>query len=88
MWKYEKKLQFPVDIKRPNARTARLILSLMGGPDGELGASQRYLNQRYSMPYADVMATLSDIGTEEMNHQTHVVARMDGAGFVVLALVP
>lgn len=69
MWKYEKKLQFPVDIRRPNARTARLIVSLMGGPDGELGASQRYLNQRYAMPYADVMATLSDIGTEEMNHQ-------------------
>ena len=65
MWKYEKKLQFPVDIKRPNARTARLILSLMGGPDGELGASQRYLNQRYAMPYSDIMATLSDIGTEE-----------------------
>ena len=65
MWLYEKKLQCPVDIKRPNARTARLIMSLMGGADGELGASQRYLNQRFAMPYAEVMATLTDIGTEE-----------------------
>ena len=74
MWKYEKKLQFPVDIKRPDAKTARMILSLMGGPDGELGASQRYLNQRYAMPYADVIATLSDIGTEEMAHQEILAA--------------
>ena len=65
MWKYEKKLQCPVDIKKPNARTAKLIVSLMGGPDGELGASQRYLNQRFAMPHADVMAVLTDIGTEE-----------------------
>lgn len=69
MWKYEKKLQCPVDIKRPDPKTARMILTLMGGPDGELGASQRYLNQRYAMPYAEVMATLTDIGTEEMAHQ-------------------
>ena len=69
MWKYEQKLQVPVDIKTPNAKTAKLIMSLMGGPDGELGASQRYLNQRFAMPYADVMATLTDIGTEEMAHQ-------------------
>ena len=65
MWQYEKKLQFPVDIKTPDAKTARMILTLMGGPDGELGASQRYLNQRFAMPYAEVMATLTDIGTEE-----------------------
>lgn len=69
MWQYEKKLQFPVDIKTPDAKTARMILTLMGGPDGELGASQRYLNQRFAMPYAEVMATLTDIGTEEMAHQ-------------------
>ncbi len=69
MWKYEKKLQFPVDIKTRDARTARMILTLMGGPDGELGASQRYLNQRYAMPYAEVMALLTDIGTEEMAHE-------------------
>ena len=74
MWQYEKKLQFPVDIKRPNAKTAKLIMTLMGGPDGELGASQRYLNQRFAMPYADVMASLTDIGTEEMAHQEILAA--------------
>ncbi len=69
MWKYEKKLQFPVDIKTPDAKMAKAILTLMGGPDGELGASQRYLNQRFSMPYAQAQAMLTDIGSEELAHQ-------------------
>lgn len=69
MWRYDKKLQFPVDITTPDAKTAKLIMTLMGGSDGELGASQRYLNQRYAMPYAEGMALLTDIGTEEMAHQ-------------------
>ena len=74
MWQYEKKLQFPVDITRPDAKTARLILTLLGGSDGELGAAQRYLSQRYAMPYADAMAVLTDIGSEEMAHEEILAA--------------
>ncbi|MCI9096650.1 MAG: hypothetical protein HFI95_10770 [Lachnospiraceae bacterium] len=62
MWSYEKRLQFPVNIKEPNAKIAQVIMSQYGGPDGELGASMRYLSQRYSMPYREVAAILTDIG--------------------------
>ena len=68
MWIYEKKLEYPVKIKNPNPTLASLIISQIGGPDGELGASMRYLNQRYSMPYGDVVGTLTDVGTEELAH--------------------
>lgn len=68
MWSYEKRLQFPVNIKEPNAKLAQVIISQYGGPDGELGASMRYLSQRYSMPYRDVAGLLTDIGTEELAH--------------------
>jgi spore coat protein JC len=68
MWQYEKKLQYPVNIKTPNAKMAKVIISQLGGPDGELGASLRYLNQRYAMPYAEVKGLLTDIGTEESAH--------------------
>jgi len=68
MWIYEKKLEYPVNIKNPNPALAKFIISQVGGPDGELAASQRYLSQRYSMPYRDAMATLTDIGTEELAH--------------------
>ncbi len=68
MWSYEKRLQFPVNIKEPNAKIAQVIMSQYGGPDGELGASMRYLSQRYSMPYREVAAILTDIGTEELAH--------------------
>ena len=68
MWTYERKLQYPVKIKTPNAKTAQLIISQLGGPDGELNASMRYLNQRYSMPYRDVVGILTDVGTEELAH--------------------
>ncbi len=64
MWSYEKRLQFPVNIKEPNAKIAQAIMSQYGGPDGELGASMRYISQRYSMPYNEVAAVLTDIGTE------------------------
>ena len=64
MWQYEKKLQYPVNIKNPNPKYAQIIISQYGGPDGELGASMRYLTQRYSMPYDDVKGMLTDIGTE------------------------
>ena len=66
MWIYERKLQYPVCIKRPNPRLASVIISQLGGPDGELGASMRYLNQRFSMPYREVVGMLTDIGTEEL----------------------
>ena len=64
MFVYEKKLQYPVRITNPNPRLASLIISQYGGPDGELGASLRYLSQRYSMPYPELKGLLTDIGTE------------------------
>jgi len=66
MWIYEKKLQYPVKIKNPNAKLAKFIISQLGGPDGELSASMRYLNQRYTAPYPQVQAIMNDIGTEEL----------------------
>ena len=63
-----KRLQFPVNIKEPNAKLAQVIISQYGGPDGEMGASMRYLSQRYSMPFKEVAGLLTDIGTEELGH--------------------
>ena len=74
MWSYEKRLEFPVNIKEPNAKLAQVIISQFGGPDGELSASMRYLSQRYSMPYRDVAGLLTDIGTEELAHMEMVSA--------------
>ena len=68
MWSYEKRLQFPVRIKTPNAAAAKVIITQYGGPDGELGASMRYLSQRYTMPWRGVAGLLTDIGTEELAH--------------------
>lgn len=68
MWSYERRLQFPVNIKEPNAKLAQVIMSQYGGPDGEMGASMRYLSQRYASPYPEVAAVLTDIGTEELAH--------------------
>ena len=68
MWQYEKRLQYPVNIKNPNPKLAQCIISQYGGPDGEIGASLRYLSQRYSMPYPELKAILTDIGTEELAH--------------------
>lgn len=74
MWIYEKKLQYPVNIKTPNPRLAMAILSQIGGPDGELGASQRYLSQRYTMPDPRAIGMLTDIGSEELGHLEMVSA--------------
>ena len=74
MWTYEKKLQFPVKIKNPNPKLAQVIISQLGGPDGELGASMRYLHQRYSSPYNEVTGILTDVGTEELAHLEMVAA--------------
>ncbi len=68
MFCYEKKLQYPVKIANPNPKLASIIISQYGGPDGELGASLRYLSQRYSMPYPELKGLLTDIGTEELGH--------------------
>lgn len=68
MFMYEKKLQYPVKIKNTNPKLASVIISQYGGPDGELGASLRYLSQRYAMPYPELKALLTDIGTEELGH--------------------
>ena len=74
MWIYEKKLQYPVKIKNPNPRLATAILSALGGPDGELGAAIRYLNQRYTMPDGRVIGVLTDIGSEELGHMEMVAS--------------
>ena len=68
MWNYEKRLQYPVKITQPNAKIAQVIMSQYGGPDGEMGASLRYLSQRYSMSNRKVAGLLTDIGTEELAH--------------------
>ena len=74
MWIYEKKLQYPVKIKNPNPKLAGIIISQLGGPDGELAASMRYLHQRYSCPYDKITGILTDIGTEELAHLEMVAA--------------
>ncbi len=74
MWNYEKRLQYPVKITQTNPKIAQIILSQFGGPDGELGASLRYFSQRYTMPYNEVIGTLTDIATEEFAHMEIVCA--------------
>ena len=68
MWLYEKRLEYPINITQPNAKMASFIISQYGGPDGEMGASMRYLSQRYSMENRKVAGLLTDIGTEELAH--------------------
>lgn len=74
MWNYEKRLQYPVRITRCNPKIAQIIMSQYGGPDGEMGASMRYLSQRYSMTDRRVSGLLTDIGTEELGHLEIVAA--------------
>lgn len=74
MFIYQKKLQYPVKIARPNPKLASIIISQYGGPDGELGASMRYLSQRYSMPFDEQKGLLTDIGVEELGHLEMVAA--------------
>ena len=68
MWVYEKKLEYPVKIKKPNPKIAKLIITQYGGADGELAASLRYLSQRFAMPTEETRAILNDIGSEELAH--------------------
>lgn len=74
MWQYEKKLQYPVNIKNPNPALAKIIITQLGGPDGETAASMRYLSQRYAAPCREVQAMLTDIGTEELAHMEMISA--------------
>ena len=74
MWTYDSRLQFAVKIACPNANAAKIIITQFGGPDGELAASQRYLSQRYSMPFREVAGVLTDIGTEELAHMEMICA--------------
>lgn len=74
MWVYERKLQYPVNIKNTNPRLAGIIISQLGGPDGELGAATRYLNQRYTMPDSAAIGLLTDIGSEELGHAEMVAS--------------
>ena len=69
MWTYQKQLQYPVKIARANPALAKVIISQLGGPHGEKGAATRYLSQRFAMPYDEVKAILTDVGTEEMAHE-------------------
>ena len=71
MWQYEKKLQYPVNIKNPNPKLAKIIITQYGGPDGELGASLRYLSQRYAMPYDELKGLLTDIGINATKKHTY-----------------
>ena len=86
MFVYEKKLQYPIRIKNTNPQLASFIISQYGGPDGELGASLRYLSQRYAMPYPELKAVLTDIGVEELGHLDHPVAlgRFGGGNDILL----
>ena len=74
MWIYQKQLQYPVKIERPNPRLAGIIITALGGPDGETGAAMRYLNQRYTMPDGRVIGILTDVGSEELGHMEMVAS--------------
>lgn len=80
MWTYEKKLQYPVKIKTPNPAMAKLIITQLGGPDGEMGATTRYMNQRYTMPYAIGKAVLTDIATEELDQFRYTIKYLFSRG--------
>ena len=80
MFIYQKKLQYPVKIANPNPALAKFIITQYGGPDGELGASLRYLSQRYSMPYPELKGLLTDIGTEELGNNSPPAYSQNDAG--------
>ena len=84
MWKYEKRLQYPVKISQPNPKLAQFIISQYGGPDGEMGASMRYLSQRFAMPYKVAKGTLTDIGISAAIWSLSA----PGSGRLVLSLTP
>ncbi len=83
MWNYEKRLQFPVNIKNPDAKLAQVIISQFGGPDGELAASMRYLSQKFATPYREVAGLLNDIGREASE-----VAHFEASAFFDASIAP
>lgn len=80
MWNYEKRLQYPISISTPNAKMASFIISQYGGPDGEMGASMRYLAQRFSFANPRIAGVLTDIGTEELYHPSWILKHKSGKG--------
>ena len=89
MWNYEKRLQYPVKISQTNPKIAQVIISQFGGPDGELAASMRYLSQRYTMPYKEVTGILTDIGTEELAHNSgHRLLTTTGLAHLCFSYIP
>lgn len=76
MWNYEKRLQYPISISTPNAKMASFIISQYGGPDGEMGASMRYLAQRFSFANPRIAGVLTDIGTEELYHPSWILKKL------------
>ena len=83
-WIYEQRLQYPVNITQTNAKLAQVIISQFGGPDGELAASQRYLSQRYTMPYDECKALLTDIGTEELGQQKQKLQKTGSNPWIII----
>ncbi|MDE6679677.1 MAG: manganese catalase family protein [Ruminococcus sp.] len=88
MWQYEKKLQYPVNIKNPNPKLAQFIITQLGGPDGELAASLRYLNQRYVMPYDEVKGILTDIGVSVTILHTYFCQKTACSALTVEQAIP
>lgn len=86
MWAYEKKLQYPVKIARPDPMLAKLIMSQLGGPHGELGAATRYLSQRYTAPTSEIKGLLTDIGTEELAHRSYQLKLMSQVSLILKIL--
>ena len=85
MWNYEKRLEYPINIKRTDAAMAKAIISQFGGPDGETGAAMRYLSQRFSMPYRPVMGVLTDVGIEASNRNLPQPKTLFGGVFLPAA---
>ncbi len=88
MWNYEKRLQYPISISTPNAKMASFIISQYGGPDGEMGASMRYLAQRFSFANPRIAGVLTDIGTEELYHPSWILKNESGKPFGLPAFFP
>lgn len=92
MWNYEKRLEYPINIKRTDAAMAKAIISQFGGPDGETGAAMRYLSQRFSMPYRPVMGVLTDVGIEASNRNLpqpkHSPRRLSSGASFCLRQIP
>ncbi len=86
MWSYDKRLQYPVNIKNPDPQIAKIVITQLGGPDGEIGAAMRYLNQRYAMPYKIGKAILTDVGTSAAELRISCHGRPIGSADTIFTL--